>query len=246
MHRSTSVIVFLLGCHLPNWLSAQTADLLSSRFTEAELHQVLVPRDQWVPFPALADRAGWMAADQTVLAQYHKKALEYLDYQWPGIAATTSLRYVRDGDRDEYQAASFEKRRVLGTMILAEIYEHRGRFIDPIVNGIWSICEESFWGVPAHLPASVQGLGDVADPVVDLFAAETATFLAWADYFLGAAFDQVTPQIRKRIRHETQSRIFQPLMAKYHGWMGPTSSGRAPNNWNPWICSNWINVALLL
>ena len=28
--------------------------------------------------------------------------------------------------------------------------------------------------------------------------------------------------------------------------MGPNSNGRAPNNWNPWICSNWINATLLL
>jgi hypothetical protein len=136
----------------------------------------------------------------------------------------------------------------LGTLLLAEIYENKGRFIDPIINGVWSICEESFWGVPAHLPKSKEyaGLMNVVDPFVDLFAAETGTYLAWVDYFLGEKLDAVSPQIRKRIYFETNNRLFIPLLTKPHGWMTKTKAGRAPNNWNPWICSNWLNTALLL
>jgi len=35
-------------------------------------------------------------------------------------------------------------------------------------------------------------------------------------------------------------------MGQHHGWMSANENGRAPNNWNPWIVSNWINSALLL
>ncbi|MGI8637311.1 MAG: heparinase II/III domain-containing protein [Segetibacter sp.] len=35
-------------------------------------------------------------------------------------------------------------------------------------------------------------------------------------------------------------------MTKAHGWMTANASGRPPNNWNPWICSNWLNSVLLL
>jgi hypothetical protein len=35
-------------------------------------------------------------------------------------------------------------------------------------------------------------------------------------------------------------------MNKAHGWMAANANGRPPNNWNPWICSNWLNAALLL
>ncbi len=120
--------------------------------------------------------------------------------------------------------------------------------MDQIIDGVWSICEESFWGAPAHLPKTktFSGLMDTSKPFVDLFAAETAAYLAWVDYYLGDKLDAVSPQIRKRIYNETNYRIFQPLMNQHHGWMTKNANGRPPNNWNPWICSNWLNAVLLL
>ena len=137
---------------------------------------------------------------------------------------------------------------MLGTLILAEIAENKGRFIDQIINGIWSTCEESWWGISATVPVGKDyaGLVDVTQPTVDLFAAETGTFLAWADYFFGEKLEAVSPQIRKRIYNEVNYRLMTPLMNKRHGWMYGSSDGKGPNNWNPWICSNWINFVLLL
>ncbi|SOD82954.1 heparinase II/III domain-containing protein [Spirosoma fluviale] len=227
---------------------AQGQNLLSGKFTKETLQNVLIPQAEWAPFPRRDDRAGWAKADQAMMKAYVKTAETYLTYQWPYVPATKSLLIERTGDRDQYQAVSFQKREVLGTLLLAEIYENKGRFVDQIIDGVWSICEESFWGVSAHLPKSKEyaGLMDVSKPFVDLFAAETATYLAWVDYYLGDKLDAVSPQIRKRIYTETNYRIFQPLMTKPHGWMTKTAAGRAPNNWNPWICSNWLNAVLLL
>lgn len=242
--RKTLFILLLLFTGLQ--LKAQ--DLLSGKYTPEALRDTLIPRAQWTPFPRLEDRSGWSRADQDMMKAYIKAAESYLDYDWPTIPATKSLLIVRTGDRSQYEAISFERRRALGTLLLGEIAENKGRFIDPIINGVWSICEESWWGVPAHLPKTKEysGLMDVTDPFVELFSAETATYLAWVDYFLGDKLDAVSPQIRKRIYYEVNKRIFQPLMTKHHGWMGSNSNGRRPNNWNPWICSNWLNAALLL
>jgi hypothetical protein len=208
----------------------------------------LIPQAQWTPFPRTSDRTGWAKADKDMMEAILKKAEGYISYSWPSIPATKSLLIERTGDRNEYQNVSFEKRNVLGLLLLAEVYENKGRFIDPIINGVWNICEESWWGVPAHLPQRKEysGLMDVSAPFVDLFSAETGTFLAWVDYFLGDKLDAVSPQIRKRIYHETNYRIFEPLMTKPHGWMTKNANGRPPNNWNPWICSNWLNTVLLL
>jgi len=229
-------------------LSAQTQNLLSGKFSNDKLSEILIAPDKWVPFPKIYDRAGWAKADQKMMKAFVKKAETYLNYEWPGISATKSLLIERTGDRDEYQSISFEKRQVLGTLLLAEISENKGRFIDPIINGVWSICEESFWGVPAHLPKTkeLSGLVDVSKPFVELFSAETSTFLAWVDYFVGDKLDAVSPQIRKRIYYETNKRIFEPLMTNNYGFMNSDANGRRPNNWNPWICSNWLNAVLLL
>jgi len=240
-------VIFVVLVLVATTAVAQT-NLLSGKFTNNELKEVLVPAAGWTPFPRLNDRDGWSKADPAMMQSYVADAEKYIGYQWPSIPATTSLLIERTGDRDEYQKVSFEKRMVLGTLLLAEIAENKGRFIDPIVNGVWNICEESWWGVPAHLPqtATYKGLMDPSNPFVDLFAAETATYLAWVDYFLGEKLDAVSPQIRKRIYNETNNRIFQPLMNKQHGWMSKNANGRPPNNWNPWICSNWLNAVLLL
>lgn len=238
----------LAACIFAFGLHAQSQNLLSGKYSPQELKKILIPQAQWTPFPKINDRQGWSKAHEGMMRSVLEKAESYLTYEWPYIPATKSLLIERTGDREEYQRISFEKRRVLGTLLLAEIYENKGRFLDHIIDGVWSICEESFWGVPAHLPKTkeISGLMDTSNPFVDLFAAETATYLAWVDYFLGEKLDVVSPQIRKRIYNETNYRIFQPLMTKHHGWMGGQGDGRRPNNWNPWICSNWLNSVLLL
>jgi hypothetical protein len=178
------VVVFLLTIISSMQLSAQQ-NLLSGKYAKDDLKSVLIPLAQWKPFPKITDRAAWAKADEAMMKAYLKQAESYINYGWPSIPATTSLLIERTGDRDQYQAASFEKRAVLGTLLLAEIYENKGRFVDPIINGVWSICEESFWGVPAHLPQTKEysGLMDVSKPFVELFSAETATYLSWVDYF---------------------------------------------------------------
>ncbi|HBL74450.1 MAG: heparinase [Bacteroidetes bacterium GWF2_42_66] len=228
---------------------AQSQDLLSGKITKEQLSHSIISQTSWLPFPRIDDREGWSRADRQLMESYLSKAEEYLNFEWPYIPATKSMLIVRNGNRTEYEAISFNKRRVLGTLLLAEIYENKGRFTDQVIDGIWSICEESWWGVPAHLPggAEYNGLVDVRDPIVDLFAAETATFLAWIDYFMGEKLDAVSPQIRERIYYETNKRIFEPAMEKSHWWMGAKFGGRlVTNNWTPWICSNWLNTALLL
>jgi hypothetical protein len=241
------ITLFLLILITQLSLPAQQ-NLLSGKYTAAQLKEILTPWASFTPFPRLSDRAGWASANAPALQAFVKRAESYIDYKWPSIPATASLLIERTGDREQYQKISFEKRQVLGTLLLAEIYENKGRFMDPIVNGVWNICEESYWGAPAHLPhtKAYSGLMDVSQPFVELFSAETATFLAWVDYFLGEKLDAISPQIRKRIYYETNNRIFQPLMTKQHGWMTASPNGRPPNNWNPWICSNWLNAALLL
>ncbi|HTF29206.1 MAG TPA: hypothetical protein VK625_10200, partial [Flavitalea sp.] len=227
---------------------SQSQNLLSGKYSGDRLKGVLIPASAWVPFPKITDRAGWLKADQQMLQGILKRADSLINFEWPYIPATKSLLIERTGDRNEYQTVSFQKRNVLGTLLIAEVYENKGRFVDAIINGVWSICEESWWGVPAHLPQRKEysGLMDVSDPFVDLFAAETGTFLAWVDYFVGDKLDTVSPQVRKRIYFEINKRLFEPLMTKPHGWMTSNANGRPPNNWNPWICSNWLNTALLV
>src|SRR5260221_13703027 len=136
--------VFLLTLAAPS-LVAQTHNLISGKYSSEELRKILIPQADWRPFPKLDDREGWSKADQDMMKAYVAKAETYLNYEWPSIPATKSLFIARTGDRSEYETVSFKKRQVLGVLLLAEIAENKGRFIDPIINGVWSICEESYW-----------------------------------------------------------------------------------------------------
>ncbi len=246
MKKIISLLILFLVCKM---LFSQDQNLLSGKFCNEELGRILITSEKWIPFPKLDNRAGWSKAAQQMMKGYFEEAQKLLTYQWPSLSATTTLLFVRNGNRSEYQRLSSPKRSALATLLLGEIYENKGRFIDQIIDGVWSICEESFWGAPAHLGQwhAGSGLPDVTDPYVDLDAAETATFLSWVDYFLGEKLDAVSPQVRKRIYYEVNKRIFTPVMTFNHGWMGfDRNGGRRPNNWNPWICSNWLNAALLL
>jgi len=245
MKQLTFSVLFLLfaGC-----LFAQQQNLFGTKFTRESLSKVIIPQAQWLPFSKIDDRKAWQRVDSTEMKQLVTKAESFLNYHFQGIPATVILDFKRTGDRLEHEKYSFTKRRVLSCLLLAEIYENKGRFMDQIVNGVWSICEESYWGIPAHLNQWHAGVGlpDVTDPYVDLFAAETAAMLSWIDYFVGDQLDVISPLIRKRIYDETNQRIFTPLITSNHPWMGFNENGRRPNNWNPWICSNWLATALLL
>ncbi|NIG56029.1 heparinase II/III family protein [Chitinophaga sp. Cy-1792] len=240
------LLIFLCCCIGTS--AAHSQNLLSGHYSATELAAKIIPRDKWEPFPQRSNRQVWTTIDTALAANTIRAAEGYLHYEWPGIPATTSLLIVRTGNRRDYQDIANKKREVLATLMMAEVYEDKGRFTDDIINGIWSVCEETFWGASAHLPKSkeISGLADAANPFVELFSAETAELLGWVDYFMGDKLDKVSPQIRKRIYDETNRRIFVPLMTKYHGWMGDSGSGRRPNNWNPWISSNWLCATLLL
>lgn len=126
---------------------------------------------------------------------------------------------------------------------LAECIEGKGQFVDDIANGLWAICEESSWVIPAHLDKlqkAGKDLPDVAEPTVDLFGAETGSLLAWVTYLHGPKLDAVSPLIRKRVSRELSARILTPNLTRDDFWWM-----KAAMNWNPWIVSNWLTVALL-
>lgn len=242
--RSVERLFLIGGLALPLMAPAQQTprNLLASRYSRAAVEQGLAPHADWKPYPRTP--AEWRAAVPAPLLDNLVKAGEAAaTYKFESISATVALDYVRTGDRTRHSKIANGKRDALMQLVVAESIEDKGRFLEAILNGLWSICEESYWGVPAHIGKT--GLPDVTDPIVDLFSAETATLVALTDYFVGAKLDKVNRLLRARIYHETNQRIFVPMLTKSdgYGWMSKT---QPVNNWNPWIASNWIASTLFL
>jgi hypothetical protein len=216
-------------------------------YTEAFIGDRLVPRTQLLPYPPAGDRSAWEGLPDQQRQELVARGEQALVADWPSLPASLFLEFVRTGNRHVYEARSFPRRDILTSLVLAECVEGKGRFLDAIVDAAWAICEESFWGISAHVATSKgTGLPDTASPVVDLFAAETGATMAWTVYLLGEELGRVTPQIVPRILRETKLRILDPCLERDDFWWMGLQTSQALNNWTPWICSNWLTAALLL
>ena len=220
-------------------------NFLAKAFSKEMVQQALISQKDYAPYPKT--REAWMAImpakEQAELIQ---RAERILKAPIPIMDASLLMEYVRSGDREEHGKVSFGKRNNLMELVMAETLEDKGRFTEKIMNYVWNICEETYWGVPAHL--SVQkarsGMPDVEDPTVDLFGAETAAGLALTDYFVGPKLDKISKLLRQRIYYEVNKKILIPILdQKRYGWL---STKNAVNNWNPWIISNVMLANLLL
>ena len=225
----------------------EEANLLSGAYSLEKLNDIILSAADWRPFPKASEHDAWQKLPDRVRKAHIQQAEKHLNGDWATPKASVFMEYVRNGNRSNFQRISFGRRTKLAELVLGECMEGKGRFLDDIMNGVWAICEETYWGVPAHVGVQSRGSGlpDVTEPTVDLFAAETAMLLAWTDYLVGEQLDPISPLIRERIHHEVERRILSVNLERNDfWWMG--FGGRVVNNWNPWICSNWLAAVLLL
>jgi hypothetical protein len=219
---------------------------LATKYPLAVLKTLLKPRDQWKPFPTASDRAAWEALPEAICKAQIALGERALTQPWPHLEASNYLKFARVGNRSEYETPYFARRDILGSLVIAECFEGKGRFLDAITDAVWSICEESSWVLPAHMYMQGEpGLPDTADPVVDLFCGETAALVAWTLYLVGDQLQTVSPLIRARLEREIDARLLTPNLTRDDfWWMG--FAHRKVNNWNPWVNSNWLTCALLI
>ena len=229
---------------------AKNVGLLGVRFTAERVERSLLGRETWRPFPRASEREKWDALDAETRKRLVQAAEKHLGRSWEELPATLFLEYRREGNRSRYEQRHFARRRALAELVLGECAEGKGRFLDDVVNGVWALCEESFWGVPAHnarhsphFPES--GLPDTSFHEVDLFAAETGALLAWTHYLLVEQLGQELPVVPARILREVQQRILAPYNT-VDDWRWLGHARRPVNNWNPWIHSNVLACTLLL
>ena len=86
------------------------------------------------------------------------------------IPATAYLEYERSGNRKVMEVPYDANRQALNTLMLAELAEGKGRFIDQLLNGAYMSCEMNSWVLSAHLPrqSSKRSLPDFREQIIDL------------------------------------------------------------------------------
>ncbi len=197
-------------------------------------------------FPEMSDRAIWEKSwKRESVGDFRKKILAKAEglsgRDIPVLPASKFMDFQRTGDRRTWERNYyFARRRNLTTLVLAETFEYKKRFMDDIINHIWAILNEPTWCSTAHARLSPQDpLPDFRMELIDLFSAETSAALASVLMLAEKELIQISPNLVKRMKRTIIERAIVPVEKNMENFTWRT--GR--NNWTPWICSNLILAA---
>lgn len=225
-------------------------DILTQHQDPTKLESLLVMDQKWVPFPSYTDRNGWDVMVGNNKESLIKKGESKLNYEWKAIPVTSYLEFERTGNRNIMQDPNDDNTSALSDLVVAELAEGKGRFIDQIINGVFFQCERTSWVLSAHLggyQSSKRAIPDHNDPTIDLGSGDLAGLLAWTYYFLHNEFDKVDPIISARLYKELYDKVIIPYRSiDRFWWMGFNENNSFVNNWNPWCNFNVLQCALLL
>ena len=228
----------LLFCCLPAAVPvvhAQPDKILSGLCKEDVLKEKLLGIDRFKPVPAYGDSYWRDSIPEIMRLSYIREAEKYLNTGWESINIIYFSDFRENGDRDRYQNFIFSKRNKLLALAMGEIMEGKGRFMNDILNGLFSVCEETWWGVPAHYGPKMP---QPELQTLALFSGETGGMMSWMYYMFKEPIRRFSPLLEKRIQSEISRRVLEESMNRKEWWR------TASMNWNPWICSNWMACVL--
>lgn len=214
-----------------------------SRYNAIDIEHLLRETSPASPFPPADNRTAWEEIRRSLGEEQVKEVIGQAEASVkssiPALSATLFLEFARHGQREGYESHRSRRREMLQALTLAECLEGRGRFLDPLLDVAWAICEESSWALPAH-----QGsLTDMEHPVIDLGVAMTGLELAEMDLLLG---NQLDPWLGQRIRYEVDRRCFTPYLTRHDFWWLYNTEYRRVNNWTAVCNSGVVGAALYL
>lgn len=169
----------------------------------------------WFPLPAYSDRSGWTEIFGRDSAGIVKKGERYLDYQWRVIPATAYLDFERTGNRKAMENPQGENRGALIALMMAELAEGKGRFIDQLLDGAWLATEQTSWVLAAHQPRQKtnRALPDGRERFIDLGSGRYGAIISLIHHFFHTEFDKIDPSISIAIEEAVKRNILDPYLA---------------------------------
>ncbi|SCD21015.1 Hypothetical protein PSM36_2210 [Proteiniphilum saccharofermentans] len=257
MHEALKFFIFVAGLSFTFLTNAQEKrNLLTDFFTRSFVGESICKDNCWIKYPSYNEREAWTQLPENLRQETIKEGEKYLGYNWPPITATMYLEFTRTGDRAIVDRAISNRRVVLRSLVLAELMEGKGRFIDDIINGVFVYCEQTYWGMSATFYMYKTGfkgfdnpntvLPDINDPIVDLSVGDAAADLAWTWYFFNKEFDKISPVISKRLKNELQKKVLDPFYERYDFWWITGWGEGNVNNWTPWCNYNILTCIALI
>ncbi|MDR0395213.1 MAG: heparinase II/III-family protein [Tannerella sp.] len=225
-------------------------DLLQKAADRSKVGASLLPERQWFPYPSYRDRQGWDNLLGEWKSEFIRRGEKQADYEWSVVKATDYIEFERSGNRRIMEDPFGRNNNAISDLLMAELAEGKGRFVDQLINGVFLSCEMTSWALSAHLNAqhSHRSLPESTEHVIDLTAGDLGSLLSYCYYFLRDEFDKVNPEVSRRLRAELQSRILDTYMKEDRFWWMAFhyEPGVMVNNWNPWCNFNMLQCFLLL
>jgi hypothetical protein len=225
-------------------------NLLQKTANPSIVAESLLTGRKWVTYPSYTDRRGWDMLLGDWKEEFIRRGEKQLDYEWSVVKATDYIEFERSGNRRVMEDPFGKNNRAIADLLMAELAEGKGRFMDQLVNGVFLSCEMTSWALSAHLGVqrSNRSLPESTEHVIDLTAGDLGSLLSWCYYFLHREFDGINPEIARRLRAELQSRILDTYMREDRFWWMAFDykPGMMVNNWNPWCNFNVLQCFLLL
>ena len=188
------------------------------------------------------DKEFWKAArEDAKLTRFR----EILFRDWDKFVEEGSLKALKysewkmfftTGERTTYQK-SYEHHRHAATVsaILSLMYPEEQKYLDYLMDAIYTLCDEYTWSYPAHQGGNFT---DNNNTIIDLTGARVAMDLAEMYVLLE---DRLDPLIKSRILAEIDRRTFTPFDTNVpYGWWETCSS-----NWGS-VCMNAVSKAYML
>ncbi len=241
--KKITVTTLLITCLIISGFSIELRDILQNEADEIILSESLIKEFTEIGLPGYGHREFWDKLPENLRTQYIQEGEAQLDYNWPVVKATDYLEIIRSGDRRQSVYAA--PRAALMGLVMGELIEGEGRFLDQIVNGVWYYAEQTWWGWSAHLP-SPKGLPDIHHPSIDLGVGEIANILSWTWFLFHDAFDKIHPLISKRLKDEIRRKAIVPYYERDDFWWMGLDTDRSVNNWNPWTNHNMLTSILIM
>ncbi len=243
--KKITVLLILIVFSITGF-AAEKRNILQKEATQINLANELIKDFSELDFPTYRSRNFWNDLPEKMREEYIEKAEEYLNYDWPVVKATDYLEIIRSGDRR--QEVYSAPRNALMALVMGELVEGEGRFIDQIVNGVWYYSEQTWWGWSAHLymQKAAPGLPDVDEPTIDLGVGEISNILSWTWFLFKDEFDKIHPLIATRLKNEIMRKAVIPYYERDDFWWQGLDGSRSVNNWNPWTNHNMLTAILIL
>lgn len=196
-----------------------------------------------VLFNPITDRNFWGNLSPSAI-KYFENELKLFDANGRGhLTASLYREFAVNGNRARYESIYFKHRAELLCKTILECIYNDDRFMTDILDLVWMILEETSWTLPAHsVEENSDSLPDFESQSLDLFLAETASVLVFVHQVIGEKLDKLSSVVSRRIKVRLQQDVIENYMFHNDKSWWTKDAG----NWNVWIHSNILLVALTM